>query len=219
VISAAIGLIEVEGVRRLYRLRRMEFVLSITCLLGVALLGVIEGIFLAVGLALLDFIRRAWRPYDAVLGRVDGVKGYHDVSRYPGAKRIPGLVLFRWDAPLFFANAEEFADRLRRAVASSPTPVRWVIVTAEPVTDLDTTAADVLQHLDDELAAEGVDLRFAEMKDPVKDRLKRYGLFERFGADHFYPTIGSGVSAYVEATGVEWIDWEDRAAPTPAQDP
>jgi high affinity sulfate transporter 1 len=219
VISAAIGLIEVEGVRRLYRLRRMEFVLSIACFLGVALLGVIEGIFLAVGLALLDFIRRAWRPYDAVLGRVHGVKGYHDVSRYPDAKRVPGLVLFRWDAPLFFANAEEFGDRLRRAVASSPTPVRWVIVTAEPVTDLDTTAAEVLQHLDEELAAEGVDLRFAEMKDPVKDRLKRYGLFDRFGADHFYPTIGSGVSAYVEATGVEWIDWEDRAAPTPAQDP
>jgi high affinity sulfate transporter 1 len=219
VITAAIGLIEVEGVRRLYRLRRMEFVLSIACFLGVALLGVIEGIFLAVGLALLDFVRRAWRPYDAVLGRVDGLKGYHDVSRYPDAKRIPGLVLFRWDAPLFFANAEEFADRVRRAIASSPTPVRWVIVTAEPVTDLDTTAAEVLQHLDEELAAEGVDLRFAEMKDPVKDRLKRYDLFERFGADHFYPTIGSGVSAYVEATGVEWLDWEDRAAPTPAQDP
>jgi high affinity sulfate transporter 1 len=218
VISAAIGLFEVAGVRRLYRLRRMEFLLSIACFLSVALLGVIEGIFLAVGLALLDFVRRAWRPYDAVLGRVDGVKGYHDVSRYPDAKRVPGLVLFRWDAPLFFANAEEFADRLRRAVASSPTPVRWVIVTAEPVTDLDTTAAEVLQHLDEELAAEGVDLRFAEMKDPVKDRLKRYGLFERFGADHFYPTIGSGVGAYVEATGVDWVDWEDRAAPTPAQD-
>jgi MFS superfamily sulfate permease-like transporter len=103
-----------------------------------------EGIFIAVGLALLDFIRRAWRPYDAVLGRVDGLKGYHDVTRYPHAKRVPGLVLFRWDAPLFFANAEEFADRVRQAIASSPTPVRWVIVAAEPVTDLDTTAADVL---------------------------------------------------------------------------
>jgi high affinity sulfate transporter 1 len=211
VISAAIGLIEVAGVRKLYHLRRMEFALSIACFLGVAVLGVIEGIFIAVGLALLDFIRRAWRPYDAVLGRVEGLKGYHDVARHPDAKRIPGLVLFRWDAPLFFANAEVFADRLRLAIASSPTPVRWVIVAAEPVTDLDTTAADVLQQLDDELAAEGVDLRFAEMKGPVKDRLKRYALFERFGADHFYPTIGTAVDAYVDEAGIKWVDWEDRA--------
>ena len=214
VISAAIGLVEVAGVRRLYRVHKTEFALSITCFLGVAVLGVIEGIFLAVGLALLDFIRRAWRPYDAVLGRVDDLKGYHDVSRHPEAKRIPGLVLFRWDAPLFFANAEVFADRLRLAVASSPTPARWVVVAAEPVTDLDTTAADVLRELDRELAAHGVDLRFAEMKGPVKDKLKRYALYERFGDDHFYPTVGEAVNAYVDATGVDWTDWEDRATPT-----
>jgi MFS superfamily sulfate permease-like transporter len=122
-------------VRKLYRMRKTEFALSIACFLGVAVLGVIEGIFTAVGLALLDFIRRAWRPYDAVLGQVDGLKGHHDITRYPDAKRIPGLVLFRWDAPLFFANAEEFADRVRQAIASSPTPVRWVVVAAEPVTD------------------------------------------------------------------------------------
>jgi high affinity sulfate transporter 1 len=213
VISAAIGLLEVAGVRKLYRLRKTEFALSIVCLLGVALLGVIQGIFIAVGLALLDFIRRAWHPYDAVLGRVDGMKGYHDVTRHPDARRIPGLVLFRWDAPLFFANAEVFADRLRLAVASSPTRVRWVMVAAEPVTDLDTTAADVLQRLDEELAADGVDLRFAEMKGPVKDRLRRYMPAERFGPDHFYPTIGTAVRAYLDATGVDWVDWEDQAAP------
>jgi high affinity sulfate transporter 1 len=214
VISAAIGLIEAAGVRKLYRVHKMEFALSIACFLGVAVLGVIEGIFIAVALALLDFIRRAWRPYDAVLGRVDDLKGYHDVSRHPDAKRIPGLVLFRWDAPLFFANAEVFADRVRLAIASSPTPARWVVVAAEPVTDLDTTAADVLRELDEELAAEGVDLRFAEMKGPVKDRLRRYALYERFGDDHFYPTVGAAVSAYLETTGVEWTDWEDRPAPT-----
>jgi MFS superfamily sulfate permease-like transporter len=213
VITAAIGLLEIAGVRKLYRQRKTEFSLSIACFLGVAFLGVIEGIFIAVGLSLLNFIRRAWRPYDAVLGRVDGLKGYHDVTRYPHAKRIPGLVLFRWDAPLFFANAEEFADRVRQAIAASPTPVRWVIVAAEPVTDLDTTAADALWELEEELAAEGVDLRFAEVKDPVKDRLKRYGLFDRFGDDHFFPTVGEGVDTYVETTGVEWTDWEDRAAP------
>jgi MFS superfamily sulfate permease-like transporter len=214
VITAAIGLIEYAGVRKLYRVRKTEFSLSIACFLGVALLGVIEGIFIAVALALLDFVRRAWRPYDAVLGRVDDVKGYHDVTRYPDAKRIPGLVLFRWDAPLFFANAEVFADRVRQAIASSPTPVRWVVVTAEPITDLDTTAADALKELDRDLAGEGIDLRFAEMKDPVKDKLKRYALYERFGEDHFYPTIGAAVSAYLEETGVEWTDWEDRATPT-----
>jgi high affinity sulfate transporter 1 len=210
VISAAIGLVEVAGVRKLYRVRRTEFALSITCFLGVALLGVIQGIFIAVGLALLNFVRRAWYPYDAVLGRVDDLKGYHDVSRYPDARRIPGLLLYRWDAPLFFANAEQFADRLGQAIASSPTPVRWVIVAAEPVTDLDTTAADVLKRLEEDLAADGIDLRFAEMKDPVKDRLKRYGLFDRFGDDHFYPTVGTGVDAYLDAMGIEWVDWEDR---------
>jgi MFS superfamily sulfate permease-like transporter len=214
VITAAISLIEAAGVRKLYRMRKTEFALSIACFLGVAVLGVIEGIFIAVGLALLNFVWRAWRPYDAVLGRVEGLKGYHDVTRYPEAKRIPGLVLFRWDAPLFFANAEVFADHVRRAIASSPTPVRWVIVAAEPVTDLDTTAADVVWELEEELAAEGVDLRFAEMKDPVKDRLKRYGLFDRFGDDHFYPTLGQAVNDYLGATGVEWTDWEDRAAPS-----
>ena len=214
VISAAIGLIEVAGVRRLYRLRRTEFALSIVCFLGVALLGVIQGIFIAVGLALMDFIRRAWRPYDAVLGRVDDLKGYHDVTRHPEARLIPGLVLFRWDAPLFFANAELFADHVRQAIATSPTPVRWVVVAAEPVTDLDTTAADVLRRLDGELAGEGIDLRFAEMKGPVKDRLKRYALFERLGADHFYPTIGTAVRAYLDETGVQWVDWEDQATPS-----
>jgi high affinity sulfate transporter 1 len=214
VISAAFGLVEAAGVRKLYRVRRTEFVLSIACFLGVALLGVIEGIFIAVALSLLNFIRRAWRPHHAVLGRADDVKGYHDVTRYPDAKRVPGLVLFRWDAPLFFANAEAFADEVREAIASSPTPVRWVVVAAEPITDLDATAADVLKELDGELAAQGIDLRFAEMKDPVKDRMKRYAVFERFGDDHFYPTIGAAVGAYVDATGVEWSDWEDRSAPT-----
>ena len=160
-------------------------------------------------MALLSFIQRAWRPYDAVLGRIDGLEGYHDVSRHPEARRIPGLVLFRWDAPLFFANAEIFQDHVKRAIQESPTPVRWVVVTAEPITDVDTTAADTLRELLDELAAAGIRLCFAEMKDPVKDQLKRYGLFADIGPDRFFPTIGAAVRGYVEETGVEWIDWED----------
>jgi MFS superfamily sulfate permease-like transporter len=154
-------------------------------------------------------LRRAWRPYDAVLGRVDGLKGYHDVGRHPEARRVPGLVLFRWDAPLFFANAEIFQARVRRAVAESPTPARWVVVAAEPVTDVDTTAADALAALNDELAAAGVTLVFAEMKGPVKDQLERYGLLADLGEHRFFPTIGTAVHQYVAEAGVPWVDWED----------
>jgi MFS superfamily sulfate permease-like transporter len=132
-----------------------------------------------------------------VLGRVDGVRGYHDITRYPQAERIPGLVLFRWDAPLFFANAELFRDRVTAAVASAPTPVRWVVVAAEPVTSVDVTAADIVAELDDTLHAQGIELCFAEMKDPVKDKLKRFGLFARFGAETFYATLGEAVDAYL----------------------
>ena len=107
-----------------------------------------------------------------MLGRVDGLKGYHDVTRHPDAKRIPGLVLFRWDAPLFFANAEIFHEHVLQAVADAPTPAKWVVVAAEPVTDVDITAADALSELDDELQRAGIELCFAEMKGPVKDRLE-----------------------------------------------
>ncbi len=209
VICACISLVEIEGIRRLYRLRMSEFLLSIVCFLGVALAGVIEGIFIAVGLALLVFIWRAWRPYDAVLGRVDGLKGYHDVTRHPEAKRIPGLVLFRWDAPLFFANAGVFHEHVLQAVADSPTPVRWVVVAAEPVTDIDVTAADALAELDMDLHKAGMELCFAEMKGPVKDHLKRYGLFTKLGTDNFFPTIGQAVDRYLEVNKIEWLDWDE----------
>ncbi|HYN42552.1 MAG TPA: sulfate permease [Thermoanaerobaculia bacterium] len=208
VISACLGLVEISGVVRLYRLRPAEFVQSIACFLGVALLGVIQGIFIAVAIALLGFIWRAWRPYDAVLGRVDGLGGYHDVSRHPEASRIPGLVLFRWDAPLFFANAETFHERVLRAVAQAPTPTRWVVVAAEPVTDIDITAADQLGELDRELEEAGIEICFAEMKGPVKDRLKRYGLFANLGAGSFFPTIEQAVDAYLARYGSDPRDGE-----------
>jgi high affinity sulfate transporter 1 len=209
VISACFSLVEIPGVLRLYRMRRGEFVLSIVCFLGVALIGVIQGIFMAVGLALLDFIWRAWRPYDAVLGRVDGLKGYHDIKRHPEAKQIPGLVLFRWDAPLFFANAEIFHEHVLQAIAEAPTRTKWVVVAAEPVTDIDITAADALTALDEALHAEGMDLCFAEMKGPVKDLLKRYGLFTTLGTENFFPTIGQAVDRYLEVHQIEWRDWDE----------
>lgn len=209
VISAAWTILEVEGVKRLYHLRREEFVLSNVCFLGVALLGVIQGIFIAVAISLLVFIWHAWRPYSAVLGRVDGMKGYHDISRHPEAKRIPGLVLFRWNAPLFFANAEIFRESVLRAVSQAPTPTAWVVAAAEPVTDVDSTAADALQELHAELQRAGVTLCFAQMTGPVKDRLKQYGQFDQIGAEHFFPTLGKSVDRYLKQHEVEWIDWED----------
>jgi len=208
VIAACLALVEIRGVTRLYHLRTSEFLQSIVCFLGVALLGVIQGIFLAVGLALLAFIWRGWRPHDAVLGRVDGLKGYHDISRHPEARRVPGLVLFRWDAPLFFANAAIFREHVLRAVADAPTPTQWVVVAAEPVTDVDITAADTLAELDRELHAAGMELCFAEMKGPVKDSLKRYGLFTAFGTENFFPTIGQAVDRYLALHRVEWRDWD-----------
>jgi MFS superfamily sulfate permease-like transporter len=148
----------------------------------------------------------------AVLGRAHGIKGYHDVTRYPDARRIPGLVLFRWDAPLFFANAEFFNESVLDAVAKSPTPVRWLVVAAEPVTSVDVTAGDAIAELGKALPAQGVTFCFAELKERVKDKLKKFGLFERFGENYFFPTIGAAVSAYLKThKEVDWQDWEDQA--------
>lgn len=210
VIASAIGLIEIADLKRIYRIQRWEFWLSIACFIGVAVFGAIPGITIAIVIAVIEFLWDGWRPHSAVLGRVDRVKGYHDIARYPNARRIPGLVLFRWDAPLFFANAEFFHERVLDAVASSPTPVRWLVVAAEPVTSIDVTAADVIAQLDDSLHAAGIELCFAEMKDPVKDKIKRFELLTRFGDDAFFATLGQAVSAYLDQHSVEWLDWEDR---------
>jgi MFS superfamily sulfate permease-like transporter len=141
---------------------------------------------------------------------VEQLKGYHDITRYPHAKHIPGLVLFRWDAPLFFANAEIFHEQVLRAVAHAPEPIKWVVVASEPVTDIDTTAADVLAELNDELERAGINLCFAEMKDPVKDHMKRYGLFTKVGAEYFFPTLGQAVDHYLKENKVEYQDWEEH---------
>ena len=204
VIASAIGLFEFTDLRRIFRIQPWEFWLSIVCFVGVAVFGVIPGIGIAIVIAVIEFLWDAWRPHYAVLGRVDGVRGYHDIKRYPDARRVPGLVLFRWDAPLFFANAELFNQRVLEAIAESPSPVRRIIITAEPVTDVDVTSADMLAELEHTLTESGIELRFAEMKDPVKDKLKRFELFERFGAANFYPTIGSAVDAYLEEHAVGW---------------
>ena len=219
VIAAALSLFDLSGAGRLLRLRRSEFGLSIVSFLGVVLFGVLPGIGIAVGLSLLDFIRHAWRPHDAVLGRVPNYKGYHDIERHPDALQVPGLLLYRWDAPLFFANADLFRIRALAVVRGVEPPVRWLVVSAEPVTDVDTTAADALDELITDLARAGVELHFAEMKGHVKDRLRDYGVYQRMGDTCFHPTVGTAVKAYLAGHAVAWVDWEDSVATPRAADP
>ncbi len=211
VIASAIGLFEVADLRRIYRIQQWEFWLSMACFAGVAVFGAIQGIAIAIVIAVVEFLWDGWRPHSAVLGRADGVKGYHDITRYPEARRVPGLVLFRWDAPLFFANAELFHTRVLKAVAKSPTPPKWIVVAAEPVTSVDVTAGDMLIELQEQLHSSGVVLCFAEMKDPVKDKLKRFGLYTRLGEDRFFATLGEAVAAYLDRHDVDWHDWEDES--------
>jgi len=213
VIASAIGLFEVSDLRRIYRIQRWEFWLSIVCFAGVAVFGAIPGIAVAIVIAVIEFLWDGWRPHSAALGRVERVRGYHDITRYPEARQIPGLVLFRWDAPLFFANAELFHERILDAIEKSPTPVSRLVVAAEPVTSVDVTAADAISELDDVLYAASIEMCFAEMKDPVKDKLKRFGLFKRFGEQTFFATLGEAVNAYLARHPVEWVDWENRTDP------
>ncbi|WP_374970262.1 SulP family inorganic anion transporter [Terrabacter sp. BE26] len=203
VITASLSLADVPGTVRLWRQRRVEFVLSIAAFLGVALLGVLPGIAIAIGLSILNVFRRAWLPYETVLGKVDGLEGYHDVRSYPDARRLPGLVIYRFDAPLFFANAKTFRDEIRKLARTEPPP-RWILVAAEPITDVDTTASDVLLELDEELDRAGTHLVFAELKDPVRRKIDRYGLTRQIEARHFFPTLESAVSAYQLETGAHW---------------
>jgi MFS superfamily sulfate permease-like transporter len=202
VITAALSLADIPGTVRLWRQRKVEFGLSIAAFLGVALLGVLPGIAIAVGLSILNVFRRAWWPYDTELGRVEGLEGYHDVHSYPQAQHLPGLVIYRFDGPLFFANAKTFRDEIRRLAKAGPPT--WIVIAAEPVTDVDTTASDVLEDLDEELNAQGISLVFAELKDPVRAKIERYGLTRTIDPRHFFPTIESAVAAFREETGADW---------------
>ena len=204
VIAAAIGLFEFADLARIWRIQRWECWLSIACFVGVAWLGAIPGICLAIVIAVIEFLWDGWRPYSAVLGRVDGMRGYHDTQRYPDARLVPGLVIFRWDAPLFFANAELFLGRVLEAVAASPTRVRRVIVTAEPITSVDVTSADMLLDLSSKLHESGVELRFAEMKSRVMDKFERFELMPVLGEPLFHPTLGAAVDAYLADHEVDW---------------
>jgi high affinity sulfate transporter 1 len=203
VITASLSLADIPGTVRLWKQRKEEFALSIAAFLGVALLGVLAGIAIAVGLSIFSVFRRAWWPYDTELGRVAGIGGYHDVRSYPNAGHLPGLVIYRFDAPLFFANAKNFRDEVRRLAKTDPPP-RWILIAAEPVTDVDTTASDVLEDLDEELNSRGISLVFAELKDPVRRKIERYGLTRTIDPRHFFPTVEAAVAAFRDETGAQW---------------
>jgi high affinity sulfate transporter 1 len=209
VIAAAIKLFDAQQVSWLFSVRRSEFALCIAATVGVVLLGVLNGLAIAIVLSLANFIRRVWRPYDAVLGRIDQRKGYHDLGRHPDAGQVPGLVLFRFDAPLFFANSDHFERRVRAAIDDSPGRVRRLVIAAEPITDIDTSAAAMLEILLEDLQRKQIELDFAELKGPVKDRLIQYGLYEQIGSSHFHPTIGAAVKSYIRAHEVDWSNWDE----------
>lgn len=209
VIAACLSFVDISGMRALYHLNKVEFALCCTSFLGVALVGVIEGIVVTLALTLLLLVWNAWHPYFAVLARVDGSKGFHDLSRHPEARQIPGLVLFRWDAPLFFANGEIFREHVKRAAHQAPTPTRRVVVVADAITNVDLTALDALISLHHELKHQGVELHFAGLKGVVRDRLRDYGALEILGRDSFAPTVGNAVNRYRQSYTVDWKDWDE----------
>ena len=203
VITASLSLADIPGTVRLWRQSRPDWVVSIGAFAGVALLGVLPGIVVAVLLSIANVFRRAWWPYQTVLGRVPELPGFHDVHSYPEAEQLPGLVIFRFDGPLFFANSRTFRDQILRIAAASPPP-SWIVVAAEPITDVDTTAADMLKDLDEAINAQGVSLVFAEMKDPVRRKIDRYELTQTIDPEHFFATLDAAVSAFRSGTDATW---------------
>ncbi len=200
VISASLSLFDLAELRRLLRVRRSEFVLAAACALGVMFLGVLLGIVVAVVISILFVFQRAWAPYSAVLGRSTELSGYHDLDRYPEAQPVPGLLIVRWSAPLFFANANQFRDRIRALVQAADPPPRWVLVAAEPITDIDTTAGAMLTDLDLELNASDIHLAFAELQSSVRDIIIGYGLLETIDQGHLYRSVEEAVEAFQRET-------------------
>ena len=195
-IAAALSLLDLKVLVRYYRVRKSALALSVVASLGVVVLGVLQGIVIAVVLAVLLFFRRSWQPHGAVLGLVESLGGWHNVSRYPEARQIPGIVVYRWEAPLFFANSSAFRTQVREVVAESQPS--WVVVQCEAMTDVDVSAARMLEQLDRELNAAGIHMAFVEMRARLQDLVLRYGLFETLDRDRFYPTLLAAVAAIQE---------------------
>ena len=193
VIAAALSLMDFAALRRYARVRPSALVLSLVASVGVIVFGVLEGIVIAVVLAVLLFFHHSWWPHGAVLGQVDGVGGWHDVSLNPGAAEVPEIVVYRWEAPLFFANAGAFRAEVRKLVRDRHPS--WVVLQCEAITDIDVSAAAMLEQLDRELNAEGVHVAFVELRTRLQDLTQRYGLFDTLDRDHFYPTMRTALAA------------------------
>ena len=208
-IVAVSKLINPRTARELLRSRPGEFWLGVVCAAGVVVAGPLWGIGIAVGISLLMFVRRSWRPHTTTLVRVDGMKGYHDSERHPEGREVPGLLLYRFDAPLFFANAEVFRNDLTERVRAAGPGLKRVVITAEPMTDIDATADQVLLAVREELDEQGIELCFAELKGVVRDQLTRSGTVKIIGRKNFHPTVGQAVQAHVRAHDVDWVNWDD----------
>jgi high affinity sulfate transporter 1 len=198
-IGAALSLLDVRALVKYWRVRRSALVLSVVASLGVIVLGVLQGIVIAIVLAMVLYFRRGWQPHGAVLGKVDSLPGWHNVDRYPDAVQPSGIAIYRWEAPLFFANCSSFRTQGRSIVRSGD--VSWVIIQCEAVTDIDVSAAQMLEQLDRELNAKGVHMAFVEMRSRLEHLVQRYGLFETLDRDRFYPTLDSGLDAVRDELG------------------
>jgi MFS superfamily sulfate permease-like transporter len=193
VIAAALTLLDLGALRRYAAVRPSALVLSLVASLAVIVLGVLEGIAVAIVLALLMFFHRNWWPYGAVLGRVEGLDGWHSTEYYPDAQQAPGVLVYRWEAPLFFANAGSFRRQVRRLVRECDPA--WVVVQCEAITDIDVTGAGIIDQLDLELNAQGIHMAFVEMRDRLQDLVKDYGLLETLDGSRFYPTVDRAIAA------------------------
>ena len=198
VIAAALSLADIAATRKLWRQRRSEWLVSVVAFLGVAILGVLPGIAVAVLLSVFNVFRRSWWSYRTRLGRVPDVAGFHDVTLRPGAEELEGLVLFRFDGPLFFANARRFAEDIRSLARTDPPP-RWIVLAAEPMTDVDPTAAEILAKVNEELTERGIRVGIAELKDPVRAKLQRYEPSRVVDESRIFSTVDEAVAAYLVA--------------------
>ncbi len=196
VVYAALRLIDFDAFKRLARFRRSELILALAALVAVLSVGVLYGVLVAVLLSVVDMLRRVARPHDAVLGYVPGLAGMHDIDDYPDASPVPGLVVYRYDAPLFFANAEDFRERATAAVDRSPGPVEWFVLNAEAQVDPDITAMDAMEQLRSELTARGIVFAMARVKQDLYDELQSSGFLDAVGEDRIFPTLPTAVDAF-----------------------
>jgi MFS superfamily sulfate permease-like transporter len=195
-IAAAFSLMDLAVLRRYFRVRKSALALCLIATAGVVVLGVLQGIVIAIALAVLLFFHRNWQPHGAILGHVPGLGGWHNVQRYPDAEQLPGIVVYRWEAPLFFANCTSFRNQIRRIVREHHPS--WVVLQCEAITDIDVSAAQMLEDLDRELNGAGTHMAFVEMRRRLQDLALRYGLFETLDRDRFYPTLDLGLAAIRE---------------------